>query len=81
MSWLSLRRPLGYLAIGLPAGILGASLGVGQLLQSILIQISPADPLTLAGIVLLLAVVSLVACLILAQRAARLDSMVALRIE
>ena len=80
MSWLSLRRSMGYLAIGLPAGILGA-LGVGRLLQSTLVQISPTDPLTLVGIVLLLAVVSLVACLIPAQRAAHLDPMVALRVE
>ena len=80
MSWLSLRRSLRYLAIGLPVGILGA-LGVGQLLQSILVQISSTDPLTPAGIVLLLAVVSLVACLIPARRAARLDPMVALRVE
>ncbi len=79
MSWLSLRRSLGYLAIGLPVEILGA-LGVGQLLRSILV-ISPTDPLTLADIVLLLAVVSLVVCLIPARRAARLDPMVALRVE
>ena len=79
-SWLFLRRSLGYLAIGLPAGTLGA-LGVGQMLRSVLVQIRPADPVTLAGTVLLLTVVCIAAGLIPARRAARLDPMVALRAE
>ena len=79
-SWLFLRRSLGYLALGLAAGILGA-LGVGQMLRSILVQVRPADPLTLAGTVLLLTVASVLAGLIPARRAARLDPMAALRAE
>ena len=79
ISWLTLRRSLRYLAIGFPAGLLGA-LGVGQILEAIIV-ISPTDPLTLGGIVALFTVVSLVACLVPAQRAARLDPMVALRVE
>ena len=79
-SWLFLRRSLGYLAIGLPAGILGA-LGVGQMLRSVLVQVRPADPVTLAGTVLLLTVVCVAAGLIPARRAARLHPMVALRAE
>ena len=80
VSWLFLRRSLGYLAIGLPAGILGA-LGVGQLLRSVLVQVGPTDPLTLAGTVLLLAAACIVAGFIPARKAARLDPMVALRAE
>lgn len=80
VSWLFLRRSLGYLAIGLPAGIVGA-LGVGQLLRSVLVQVGPTDPLTLAGTVLLLATVCIVAGLVPARKAARLDPMVALRAE
>ena len=79
-SWLFLRRSLGYLALGLPAGILGA-VAVGQMLRSILVQVGPADPLTLAGTVLLLTVVSVLAGLVPARRAARLDPMAALRAE
>ena len=79
-SWLFLRRSLGYLAVGLPAGILGA-LGVGQLLRSVLVQVGPTDPATLAGTVLLLTAVCIVAGLIPARKAARLDPMVALRAE
>ena len=80
VSWLFLRRSLGYLAIGVPAGILGA-LGVGQLLRSVLVQVGPTDPLTLAGTVPLLTAVCIVACRIPARKAARLDPMVALRAE
>ena len=79
ISWLALRRSLRYLAIGLPAGLLGA-LGVGQVLAAILV-VSPTDPLTIAGIVALFAVVGLVACVVPARRAAHLDPMVALRVE
>jgi hypothetical protein len=43
--WLVLRRALIQLAIGLPIGIAGA-FGVGKILQSLLVQTSPADPLT-----------------------------------
>ena len=79
ISWLTLRRSLRYLAIGLPAEFLGA-LGTGQVLQAVLV-VSPTDPLTLAGIVALFAVVSLLACLVPARRAARLDPMVGFRPE
>ncbi len=80
VTWLVLRRALIQLAIGLPVGLAGA-VGVGQLLQSLLVQTSPADPLMLGTIVLVLAVVAVAACVIPAQRAARLDPMVAFRVE
>ena len=68
------------LAVGLPIGLAGAA-GVGLLLQSLVVQTSPTDPLILATIVLVLVVVAVVACIIPAQRAARLDPMVAFRVE
>ena len=80
VTWLVLRRALVQLGIGLPVGLLCAA-AVGQLLQSVVVQTSATDPLLLGAIVLVLAVVAVVACIIPAQRAARLDPMVAFRVE
>ena len=80
VRWLILRRGLIQLAIGLALGMAGA-VGVGRLLRSMLVQIGPADPLTLAAIVLVLVVVGLVACLWPARRATQLDPANALRYE
>jgi len=80
ISWLALRRVLGHLAIGLPLGAVGAY-GVGRLLSSLLVQTSPSDPLTLGGVVLVMVLVAVLACLWPARRAARIDPVVALRVE
>jgi predicted permease len=80
VTWLVLRRALVQLGIALPVGLAGA-VGVGQLLQSLVVSTSAFDPLTLATIVSVLVVVAVAACIIPAQRAARLDPMVAFRIE
>ncbi len=80
VTWLVLRRALIQLAIGLPIGLLGAA-AVGVLLQSLLVEISPIDPVILTTIVGVLTVVAVVACVVPAQRAARLDPMVAFRVE
>src|SRR5436190_24333723 len=80
MLWMVLRRALVQLAVGLPIGILGA-LGVGKILQSLLVQTSPADPVTLVSVVVLLIAVAVLACLWPARRAARLDPVRALRYE
>jgi putative ABC transport system permease protein len=80
MLWLVLRRALIQLAIGLSLGVAGA-FGVGKILQSILIQTSAGDPLTLSLVVVLLIAVALLASLWPARRAARLDPMLALRYE
>jgi predicted permease len=78
--WLFLRRGTWQLGIGLVIGIAGA-FGVGRLLQAQLVQTSPRDPVTLVSIVALLTVVALVACVIPARRATRLDPLSALRHE
>jgi len=80
VMWLVLRRSLLQLAVGLPIGIAGA-LGVGRLLQSLLVQTSTRDPVTLASIAMMMIGVSLAACFWPARRAARLDPVVALRYE
>jgi len=77
---LVLRQGMIPLGIGLAIG-LTASLAVNQLLKSMLVQVSPADPVTLlvASGVLILA--ALLGCLIPARRAIRVDPVDALRHE
>ncbi len=66
--------------IGLALGIAG-SLAVTRLLSTLLFGVSARDPLTMAAVAALLAIVSVAACLIPALRAARVDPLVALRYE
>jgi len=78
--WLVVRRGLVQLVIGLVIGLAGA-LGVGQLLQTLLVQTGTRDPVTLVSIVVLLMTVSIAASFWPARRATRLDPVAALRNE
>lgn len=78
--WLVVRRGLVQLAIGLPIGIAGA-FGVGRLLQTLLVQTSTRDPVTLGSIAGLMIAVAIAACFWPARRATRLDPVSALRYE
>ena len=74
------RQGLALVGAGVTAGVL-AALGLTRGISKLLLGVSPADPLTYVAVVLLLAATSLVACLIPARRATRIDPMVALRYE
>jgi putative ABC transport system permease protein len=67
-------------ALGLVLGI-AAALGLAQFLSSMLFNIGKYDPATFAGVAGLLAGVALLACLIPARRAMRVNPIVALRYE
>ena len=65
---------------GLMAGAAGVT-AVGQLLEAFLVDTHPRDPATLLSVSALLCAVGLIACLVPARRAARLDPLVALRCD
>ena len=65
---------------GLAIGV-AAAIASGSVMERFLYGVRPVDPLTLATVVGLLAVVALVACVLPARRATRVDPLVALRAE
>ena len=67
-------------AIGSAVGLVGA-LAVTRLVSRLLYGISPIDPVTFAGVPVLLAVVAMLASWLPARRAAKVDPMEALRYE
>ena len=75
-----LRGGFGVVLVGTLVGIVGA-LGFSHLLASLLVGVRTYDPPTYAGVAVLLSAVALLACLIPARRAMRVDPMVALRYE
>jgi predicted permease len=77
---LILARATSMIAIGVGTGI-AASLASGRVIAALLFDVTPADPLTIAAVTLLLSAVSIAAALIPARRAARIDPMTALREE
>jgi predicted permease len=66
--------------LGLLLGVVGA-VALRRVLSSLLFGVTPTDPLIFAAVVALLALVSFLACLLPAQRAARVDPLIALRSE
>jgi putative ABC transport system permease protein len=67
-------------AVGLAVGLAGALLAT-PVLQSMLVNLPASDPVTFAGVSIVLIVIALVACYVPARRATRIDPIAALRTE
>jgi putative ABC transport system permease protein len=67
-------------ALGVVAGLIGAAAGA-RVLKTFLFGVEPFDPVTFAMVAAALATAAVLASLIPAHRAARVDPMVALRSE
>jgi ABC-type antimicrobial peptide transport system permease subunit len=75
-----LQQGMRPVAAGLVIGI-AAALALGRLLQALLFEIRPSDPLVLASAVLVLGAAAALACFAPARRATRVDPATSLRYE
>ena len=78
--WMVLRNGVSLAAAGLVVGLIAAT-GLAPVLRSLLVGVSPWDPVTFFLIALALFLATLIASGIPANRATRVDPMVALRYE
>lgn len=77
---LIIGRGMALASAGSALGLAGAW-AIGRFLESMLYQIKPTDPITLASAPLVLLAVALLACYVPARRAMKVDPMAALRYE
>ena len=77
---LVIRQGMVLSAIGVVLGVV-AALGLTRVIRSLLVDVSPTDPLTFVAIGAVFFVVAIVACWLPARRAAGVDPVVALRVE
>ena len=75
---LVLRQGAVLVGLGLGIGLLGAA-GLSRLLRSLLLDLSPWDPLAFGSVALALVAAACVACALPARRATRVDPLTALR--
>ena len=73
-------EPARLVGIGLVLG-LAITLVTGKLVRSLLYGMEPSDPVTLVSVAVVLLLVALIATVLPARRATRVDPMIALRAE
>jgi len=78
--WLIMRQGFVPILAGVAIGVTGA-LALTQVIRGLLFHVSPADPMTLVAVLVLLTTVALLAGLIPARRAMKVSPMTALRYE
>jgi putative ABC transport system permease protein len=80
ISAMVLQQGMRATAIGIAIG-LALAVAVTRVMGALLYGVSPTDPVTLGLVTLVLTGTALVACLVPARRAAKVDPLVALRCE
>lgn len=80
LRWMVLRQAMTPVAVGLVLG-LAAAMAAGRIVASMLYEVSPRDPATIAAVVAALCAVALAACWAPTQRAAKVDPLESLRCE
>ncbi len=78
--WMVLRETLVLILVGVAIGV-PAAIGAGRLVSSQLFGLGAADPLTLVAATLILTVVAVLAGLLPARKASRVNPLIALRYE
>ena len=78
IRWMVLRLGLVQVAIGLTIGGAGAVL-LSRVIERVLVGLTPNDPVTFLSVTAILTTVAVVACLVPAYRATRIDPLAALR--
>jgi ABC-type antimicrobial peptide transport system permease subunit len=80
LRWLMLSEGLRHTFIGIGLGLAGA-FALTRLMQTLLFGVTPTDPVTFVGVVILLGTVAAIACYAPARRATKVDPAKIMRAE